>query len=120
MATCISFLRVPDIFKTVKWYESIGFKCIGTHQEPGCELDWALLDWLGARFMLYPEGNEDYKAIKDAGLYFTVNSIDDVIKIIDEKAELIEINPRTEYGMKEIVLKDVNGFQITFACDPGS
>lgn len=117
MAICISFLRVPDILKTIKWYENIGFKCIGTHQEPGCELDWALLDWEGASFMLYPEGREDHKQPKDAGLYFTVEAIDDIIKSIEEKAELIEINPQTEYGMKEIVFKDVNGFQITFGCN---
>jgi hypothetical protein len=117
MATCISFLRVPDILQTIKWYETIGFKCIGTHQEPGCELDWALLDWEGARFMLYPEGREDHTQTKDAGLYFTVEDIDDLIKSIEKKAELIEINPKTEYGMKEIVFKDVNGFQITFGCN---
>ena len=117
MATSISFLRVPDILKTIKWYENIGFKCIGTHQEPGCELDWALLDWQGAKFMLYPEGREDRKKIKDGGLYFTVEAIDDIIKNIEEKGEIIEINPKSEYGMKEIVLKDINGFQITFGCN---
>ncbi len=118
MATCISFLRVSDILKTVQWYESIGFTCIATNQEPGCELDWALLDWEGARFMLYPEGRNDYAATKDAGLYFDVESIDEIIPVIKEKAELIEINPETFYGKKEVVFKDVNGFQVSFACKP--
>jgi hypothetical protein len=116
MASCISFLRVADILKTIKWYESIGFECVGTHQEPGCELDWAMLDWQGARFMLYPEGREGHDGTKDAGLYFNVESIDALIGIIKAKAELIEINPKTEYGAKEIVFRDVNGFQITFGC----
>lgn len=116
-ATCLSFLRVPDVLKTMEWYIGIGFKCLGTHQEPGCELDWALMDWEGAQFMLYPDGSQDYSKTKDAGLYFAVNSIDEIIKIIEANAEVIEVNPKTEYGKKEIVFKDVNGFQVTFGCD---
>ena len=68
--------------------------------------------------MLYPEGRNDYAVRKDAGLYFVVESIDPIIEVIKEKAEIIEINPRTEYGKREIVFKDVNGFQVTFGCNP--
>ena len=118
MATCISFLRVPDIAQTIQWYEAIGFKCVATHQEPGCELDWALLDWDGAQFMLYPDGKSDPAEQKEAGLYFTVESIDSLINILHQKAETIEVNPETEYGMKEVVFNDLNGFQVTFGCKP--
>jgi len=67
--------------------------------------------------MLYPEGREDTSIAKDAGLYFTVDSIDELIEPIKAKAEIIEINPETFYGTKEIVFKDLNGFQVTFGCD---
>jgi catechol 2,3-dioxygenase-like lactoylglutathione lyase family enzyme len=117
MATCLSFMRVVDIQKTLDWYVALGFKCLGTNAEPGCELDWALLDWEGAKFMLYPDGKEDDNSHRDAGLYFTVESIDELVEPIKAKAEIIEINPETFYGMKEIVFKDLNGFQITFGCD---
>ena len=117
MATCLSFLRVPDIEKTLNWYLDLGFKCLGTNAEPGCGLDWALLDWEGAQFMLYPEGRIDPSVTKDAGLYIIVDSIDDLVEPFKGKAEVIEINPRTEYGKKEIVFKDLNGFQVTFGCD---
>lgn len=118
MASCLLFLRVPDISLALKWYQRIGFKCLGIHQEPGCELDWALLDWDGAQFMLYPEGCDDNAKQKDAGLYFVVDSIDSISLVLKEKAEIVEISPKTEYGKKEIVFKDLNGFQITFGCDP--
>ncbi|MBA4849346.1 VOC family protein [Emticicia sp. BO119] len=117
MATCLSFLRVPDIEKTLNWYLNLGFKCMGTHAEPGCGLDWALLDWDGARFMLYPDQREHVETTKDAGLYITVDSIDSLIEPVKNQAEIIEINPETDYGMKEIVFKDLNGFQVTFGCD---
>lgn len=118
MTTCLSFLRVSDIAATIDWYQSIGFVCLGTHQEPGCALDWALLDLNGAQFMLYPEGRNEYAIQKDAGLYFMVDSIDGFIAAIKEHAEIIEINPQTAYGKKEIVFKDLNGFQVTFGCEP--
>lgn len=118
MAVCLSFLRVPDVSKALEWYQSIGFKCLGTHGEPGCGLDWALMDWDGAQFMLYPEGREEYAERKDAGLYFIVESIDAIAEVLKGKAEIIEINPETEYGKKEIVFKDLNGFQVTFGCEP--
>lgn len=117
MATCLSFLRVPDILQTFRWYEEIGFKCLGTHQEPGCDLDWALLDWDGAHFMLYPDGDRDATSQKDAGLYFTVPAVDTIIEVVKQKAEIIEITSATEYGMKEIVFRDINGFQVTFGCE---
>jgi catechol 2,3-dioxygenase-like lactoylglutathione lyase family enzyme len=115
-AQCLSFLRVPDVSVTVDWYKSIGFTCLGTHEEPGCGVDWALMDWKGAQFMLYPEGHTTRDS-RDAGLYFAVDSIDSIAAVIKAKADVIEENPGTEYGKKEIVFRDINGFQVTFGCD---
>ncbi|RYU93204.1 VOC family protein [Emticicia agri] len=117
MATCLSFLRVSDVEKTLNWYTELGFKCLGTNAEPGCALDWALLDWEGAQFMLYPDGTEDASTAKYAGLCIIVDSIDALIEPIKAKAEIIDINPGTFFGKKEIVFKDLNGFQVTFGCD---
>ncbi|HTF20270.1 MAG TPA: glyoxalase superfamily protein [Chryseolinea sp.] len=115
-AQCLPFLRVPDVGSTVDWYKQIGFVCLATHEEPGCGLDWALMDWRGAQFMLYPEG-QTTRDKKDAGLYFVVDSIDSIVDTIKANAGEVEINPQTEYGKKEIVFRDVNGFQVTFGCD---
>ena len=38
-------------------------------------------------------------------------------EVIKKNAEVIEVNPGTEYGKKEIVFRDINGFQVTFGCD---
>jgi uncharacterized glyoxalase superfamily protein PhnB len=119
MMKCISFLRVPDITATITWYEAIGFTCLGTHQEPGCELDWALLDMGGARFMLYPEGREG-AGVRDAGLYFYMEAIDEISEILKKHgAAIIEITEQTPYGRKEVTFNDINGFQVTFSCESG-
>lgn len=116
MATCIPHLHVANILDTIQWYKKVGFDCIGTHHEEGCELDWAMLENDGARFMLYPEGSISQNRRMDAGLYFEFESIEGMEAVIKDHAEIIEINSQTEYGMQEIVFKDLNGFQITFAC----
>ena len=64
MASCLSFLRVPDIARTIGWYQEIGFTCMGTHQEPGCDLDWALMDygsWLKANGVRNISSSKHYK-----------------------------------------------------------
>lgn len=81
MSMCPPFLRVPNIPKTITWYESIGFTCLGTHQEPVCELDWAMLERDGAAFMLYLKEGNEVSANKNAGLYFKMESKDFVLTI---------------------------------------
>jgi hypothetical protein len=61
-------------------------------------------------------GCDDYSNQKNAGLYFVVDAIESISLVLREKAEIVETNPKTEYGKKEIVFRDLNGFQITFGC----
>ena len=119
MAKCVAFLRVPDIAQTIAWYTSIGFTCTGTNHiwEPGCELNWAEMNWEGATFMLYPSGHEKKSTVKDAGLYFDLESIDGIAERLRGIATIIETTEETFYGRKEVVFKDLNGFQITFSCE---
>jgi hypothetical protein len=78
--------------RTIKWYESIGFKCIGTNEiwEPGCELNWAHLDWEGASFMIGPDiRNKIFDEIKDASMYFKVDTLNEIIKQLKGKVETL-------------------------------
>ncbi len=50
--------------------------------------------------------------------YFQVESIDEIIEVLTGRDEIIEINPETFYGRKEVVFKDINGLQVTFSCEP--
>ena len=119
MAQCVPFLGVPDIAQTIKWYENIGFTCVGTNHywEPDCELNWAQLEWQGATFMLYPYPLPMDAGYKYASLYFMTESIDEFIEHLNGKATIVEINEATFYGRKEVVFKDLNGFQVTFSCE---
>lgn len=120
MANCTPFIGVPDIAQTIAWYESIGFTCTGTNHiwEPDCALNWAELDFRGARFMLLPYPLPIPSGPRYVGLYFELDSLDGLAEMLQGKAEIIEITDETFYGRKEIVFRDVNGFQVTFSCEP--
>jgi uncharacterized glyoxalase superfamily protein PhnB len=120
MATCVPFLRVSDIAETIKWYESIGFKCNATNHfwEPDCELNWAEIEWQGATFMLYPLDDKRVSKVRDAGLYFSMETIDGIADNLRGKVKIIEETDETFYGRREVVFEDLNGFMITFSCLP--
>jgi hypothetical protein len=122
MATCVPFLRVPDIAQAIQWYESIGFKCTATNHvwEPDCELNWAELDWEGATFMLYPYDQQHISTIRDAGLYFKTDSIDGLAEKLRDVVKELDVEEKTFYGRKEIVFEDLNHFIITFSCEADS
>lgn len=118
MTTVLPFIRVPDIAVAKAWYESIGFTCAGTHEDPGCGLDWAMMCWEEAKFMLYPLLENTIVKANNCGLYFNLTSLDGLAKRLEGKARIIEIVDQTEYGRKEITFLDCYGFQITFSCEP--
>jgi hypothetical protein len=38
--------------------------------------------------------------------------------LLSEKGEKIEIEPETFFGLKVVTFKDINGFQVSFSCEP--
>ena len=96
MTTCVPFIRVSDIAETIKWYEAIGFKCNGTNHiwEPECELNWAEMEWQGATFMLYPQEGMS-SAIRDAGLYFKMDTIDGIAEKLKTKIKILKETEET-------------------------
>lgn len=120
MATCIPFLGVSNMEQTLNWYMSIGFSCAGTNLawDPNAELNWAQLEWEGAAFMLFPSQKEMIPGhIRDAGLYFKVQSIAGLVDRLKYRARIIELTEETFYGKQEVTFEDLNGFRITMSAE---
>ena len=119
MAECVPFLQVRNIDQTIKWYEDIGFKCTATNHiwEPDCELNWARLEWKGAAFMIGPDEREVITNNKDTGIWFNVDTVDDILENLESKDIKTDIEPETFYGRKVVAFKDINGFQVSFSCE---
>ena len=107
-------MHVPDVKATAAWYESIGFIVEATHEEPGCPMDWALLLFGTSEVMLSAGGKPPSSARRDFDLYVHVDTLEDHFHAIASKAEVVEGLHATEYGMREFIIKDLNGFWITF------
>lgn len=118
MAVCIPFLGVNNMADTLEWYTHIGFTCTGTNLawEPNAELSWAQLEWEGAAMMLFPSHKQMIPGlIRDAGLYFKVQSISGLVERLKRVARIIELTEETFYGKQEVTFEDLNGFRITFS-----
>ena len=66
--------------------------------------------------MLFPFPAEKNNEVKDAGLFFKVGSLNDLIERLQTRAKIIEINEEPFSNKKEVVFEDLNGFRISFSC----
>ncbi len=107
-------MHVPDVKATVAWYESIGFAVRATHEEPGCPMDWASLFFGESELMLSAGGESSSSPRRDFDLYVYVDNVEGQFRAIGQQAQVLEGLHATEYGMREFIIKDLNGFWITF------
>jgi catechol 2,3-dioxygenase-like lactoylglutathione lyase family enzyme len=119
MTRVVPMVHVPDVKATVAWYESIGFTLRATHEEPGCPMDWASLFLGSSEVMLSAGGRPATSPRRDVDLYVHVEDVDQCFDVIAKRAEVLETPHPTEYGMREFIIRDLNGFWITFGqpCD---
>ncbi|MFT3679916.1 MAG: hypothetical protein QM791_06565 [Ferruginibacter sp.] len=118
MTALLPFIRVPDVGYAKSWYEGIGFTCVGTHEEPGCGLDWAMMCLGEAVFMLYIQLENTISNANNCGLYFKMDSIEGLQEKLEGVATIIETVAKTAYGRKEISFYDCYGLQVTFSSNP--
>lgn len=114
-AEIVPMLHVPDVKAAVDWYVSIGFVVRATHEESGCPMDWASLTFGVSEVMLSTGGKPASTPRRDADLYIQVDDLEERYRTIAPKACIVETPHETEYGMQEFIIKDLNGFWLTFA-----
>ena len=113
MATLTPMLQVPDIRATIAWYVSVGFSLIETAEEEG-ELTWALLGYGEGRVMFNGGGHASDAPRRDADLYLQVEDVDALFNALPRSVVVFESPHDTFYGMREFILRDNNGFWLTF------
>lgn len=118
MTECVPFLKVPNVAQTIEWYQSIGFECTATNLiwEPDCELNWARMEWGGLAFMIGPDERTAISEGKDSSLWFNVETVDDIIQLLNRQGIETSIEPETFYGRKVVSFNDINGFDVHFSC----
>lgn len=111
----VPMIHVSDVKATAEWYASIGFEIRNFNRE--CEdgdIDWALLRLGQSEIMLSLGGRPSGEFRREFDLYTHVDNVDELRSRLDGKAEIVEDLHDTFYGMREFIIRDCNGFWITF------
>jgi uncharacterized glyoxalase superfamily protein PhnB len=109
----VPMIHVPDVRATIEWYRSIGFKLLGTNEEDG-EVNWASLSFGNSEIMLNTDGKASTAHRREVDLYITSNDLNELYRRIHDKVQIVEEPHDTFYDMREFIIRDLNGFGITF------
>jgi len=106
-------IHVPDVRATVDWYVSIRFELLGQNEEDS-ELNWASLSFEGSEVMFNTGGRTSTAARREVDLYVRTDRVKDLFKRLKDRVQVVEDLHDTFYGMREFIIRDINGFWITF------
>jgi uncharacterized glyoxalase superfamily protein PhnB len=111
--TVTPMIHVSDVRATKDWYESIGFVLTGANEVDG-EMDWARLSYGNSDVMFSEGGRPSTHDRREVDLYIQTEDLDDLYLRLRDRVEIREELHETFYGMKEFIIRDLNGFWITF------
>ena len=109
----VPMIHVPDVRATVDWYTLIGFKAVRHNEEDG-EINWALLSFGNSELMLNAGGKPSADHRREVDLYITTDNVDDLYRRLKDRVQIVEDLYDAFYGMREFVIRDINGFWVTF------
>jgi uncharacterized glyoxalase superfamily protein PhnB len=106
-------IHVPDVRATANWYASIGFTIRATHEDDGV-MSWAAIRIGNGEFMLNEGGSQSGVDRREVDLYVTTDSVEDAYQRLKDRVHVREPLHDTFYGTREFIIRDINGFWITF------
>ncbi len=110
----VPMFHVPDVRKTVDWYRDIGFAVIATFGDNDGGVSFAMMSFGTGEVMFSSGGRLSSHHRREVDLYAYTDNVDDFYEQIKERIEIVEGPHNMFYGMREIIVRDLNGFWITF------
>jgi len=109
----VPMIHVPDVKATIEWYTGIGFKVIREHEEDG-DINWAALSFGNSELMLNAGGKRSSDYRREVDLYIHTHNVDHLYQRLKGRMQVVESPHDTFYGMREFIIRDINGFWVTF------
>jgi uncharacterized glyoxalase superfamily protein PhnB len=106
-------IRVPDVRATIDWYRSIGFELVATHEDEG-RIDWALMSFGDGQVMFNAGGTTSPAGRREVDLYVDTDDVRALYDEIKDRVDVREPVHETFYGARELIVRDINGFWVTF------
>ena len=113
MKSVVPIIHVPDVRSTVEWYERMGFALVRANEENG-EMDWALVSFGDSEVMFSEGGRPSEEHRREADLYVHTTDVDGLYGHLPPGVNVVEAPHDTFYGMRELIVRDVNRFWVTF------
>jgi uncharacterized glyoxalase superfamily protein PhnB len=110
-------IHVPDVRATAAWYESIGFTILETYDDGVGGLSFAILSAGATRVMFNQGGRPSAEHRRQVDLYVDVDDVDALFTSLSGRAEVVKPPHDTHYGIRELIVRDLNRFWITFGKD---
>ena len=108
-------IHVPDVRATVAWYESIGFTTGATYgDETGENFSFAIMSFGDTEVMFNTDGETSEKWRREVDLYVYTDNVDELYENLKARVDVIEKPHDKFYGMRELIIRDINRFWITF------
>jgi catechol 2,3-dioxygenase-like lactoylglutathione lyase family enzyme len=109
----VPMIHVSDVKATVDWYTSIGFKLVRKNEEDG-KMNWALLLFGRSEVMFDSGGKPSTGDRREVDLYIHTDDVEHLRSHVNGRAQVVEDVHDTFYKMRELIIRDCNGFWITF------
>jgi len=110
----VPMFHVPDVRRTVDWYRDIGFEVKASYGDAGDGLSFAIVSFGAGDVMFSSGGKLSSKHRREVDLYAYTEEIDEFYDRIKDRIEIVEAPHNMFYGMREVIVRDINGFWITF------
>src|SRR5262249_38866056 len=110
----VPMIHVPDVRATVDWYQSIGFTVLNTYGDESDGLSFAILSFGNSQVMFNQNGQPSTSFRREVDLYVYTDSVDDLYQRLKDRVDIVEGPHDTFYGMRELIIRDLNRFWVTF------
>src|SRR5215467_3414712 len=110
----VPMFHVPDVRKTVEWYRELDFEVNATYGDQADGLSFAMVSFGAGEVMFSSGGRLSPRHRREVDLYAYTEDVDNLYDRIKDHVEIVESPHNMFYGMREIIVRDVNGFWITF------
>jgi catechol 2,3-dioxygenase-like lactoylglutathione lyase family enzyme len=113
----VPMIHVPDVRATVEWYESIGFRIVATYGNEDDGLSFAIVSFGKGEVMFNEGGKASSNHRREVDLYVYTDDVDAVYERLKDRVDVVEGPHNTFYGAREVIIRDLNRFWITFGQD---
>jgi uncharacterized glyoxalase superfamily protein PhnB len=110
-------IHVPDVMAAVDWYKSIGFSVLNTFGDEQDGTTFAFLSYGNSQIMLNAGGRLSTEDRREVDLYVRTDRVEQLYETLKGRVEIHQGLEDTFYGTREFIVRDLNGFWLTFGQD---